>query len=41
MADKLNMPASSVADAVAYVIDQPVAIDVNEVIIRPLVEAAA
>ncbi|AWS48636.1 SDR family oxidoreductase [Streptosporangium sp. 'caverna'] len=41
MADKLNMPTSSVADAVAYVIDQPVAIDVNEIIIRPLVEAAA
>jgi NADP-dependent 3-hydroxy acid dehydrogenase YdfG len=40
MADKLNMPASTVADAIAYAIAQPASIDVSEIVIRPLAEAA-
>jgi NADP-dependent 3-hydroxy acid dehydrogenase YdfG len=41
MADKLNMPAATVADAIAYAIEQPVSIDVSEIVVRPLAEAAA
>ncbi|WP_203947436.1 SDR family oxidoreductase, partial [Planotetraspora thailandica] len=40
LADKLNMPADAVADAIAYAIEQPASIDVNEIVIRPIVEAA-
>jgi NADP-dependent 3-hydroxy acid dehydrogenase YdfG len=36
LAQSLNMPASIVADAIAYAIDQPGQIDVNEIVIRPL-----
>ncbi|SDI27724.1 SDR family oxidoreductase [Nonomuraea jiangxiensis] len=41
MADKLNMPAGTVADAIAYAIEQPASIDVSEIVVRPLAEAAA
>ncbi|GAA4575833.1 SDR family oxidoreductase [Planotetraspora kaengkrachanensis] len=41
MADKLNMPADTVADAIAYAIEQPASIDVSEIVIRPIAEAAA
>jgi NADP-dependent 3-hydroxy acid dehydrogenase YdfG len=39
LAQDLNMPASIVADAIAYAIDQPGQIDVNEIVIRPLATA--
>ncbi|WP_134768599.1 SDR family oxidoreductase [Nocardioides sp. 1609] len=29
------IPASAIADAVAYAVDQPVSVDVNEIIVRP------
>ena len=39
LAQNLNMPTSIVADAIAYAIDQPGQIDVNEIVIRPLATA--
>ncbi|MFC7641931.1 SDR family oxidoreductase [Streptosporangium lutulentum] len=40
LADKLNMPATTVAEAIAYAIEQPASIDVSEIVIRPVAEAA-
>jgi NADP-dependent 3-hydroxy acid dehydrogenase YdfG len=34
-AEQLAIPASAIADAIAFAIDQPAAVDVNELIIRP------
>ncbi|WP_433309557.1 SDR family oxidoreductase [Micromonospora sp. CA-269861] len=34
MAEELNMPASAVAAAIAYAIEQPAEVDVNELILR-------
>ncbi|MFJ3403827.1 SDR family oxidoreductase [Promicromonospora sp. NPDC090134] len=34
-AEELAIPASSVADAIAYAIGQPTDVDVNEIIVRP------
>ncbi|GAA2667189.1 SDR family oxidoreductase [Streptomyces lunalinharesii] len=34
-ADQLAIPASAVAQAIAYAVDQPAHVDVNEVIVRP------
>lgn len=39
--DKLNMPAVTVAEAIAYAIEQPASIDVSEIVIRPVAETAA
>ncbi|MFI9386478.1 SDR family oxidoreductase [Kutzneria sp. NPDC052558] len=39
MAGKLNMPTEVVADAIAYAIDQPAAIDVSEIVVRPVAQA--
>jgi NADP-dependent 3-hydroxy acid dehydrogenase YdfG len=40
MADSLQLPASSVADAIAYVIGQPNDVDVSEIVVRPRAEVA-
>ncbi|MBF8190133.1 hypothetical protein ITP53_31295 [Nonomuraea sp. K274] len=41
LADKLNMPAATVAEAIAHAVEQPASIDVSEIVIRPVAEAAA
>ncbi|MGW7667713.1 SDR family oxidoreductase [Streptomyces sp. NPDC054775] len=40
MADSLQLPAASVADAIAYVIGQPNDVDVSEIVVRPRAEVA-
>nr|WP_274528119.1 SDR family NAD(P)-dependent oxidoreductase [Micromonospora foliorum] len=37
-AEELGMPASAVADAIAYAITQPDSVDVNEIIMRSTVQ---
>jgi NADP-dependent 3-hydroxy acid dehydrogenase YdfG len=34
-AEQLAIPASAIADAIAFAIDQPAAVDVNELVVRP------
>jgi NADP-dependent 3-hydroxy acid dehydrogenase YdfG len=36
---QIAMPASAIADAVAYAIGQPPAVDVNEIVVRPTAQA--
>ncbi|MEV6902912.1 SDR family oxidoreductase [Amycolatopsis sp. NPDC051372] len=33
--EQLGIPASAVADAIAYAVSQPAAVDVNEIVVRP------
>jgi NADP-dependent 3-hydroxy acid dehydrogenase YdfG len=40
MADRFNIPASTVADAIAYAIDQPADVDVSEIVLRSRAEVA-
>jgi NADP-dependent 3-hydroxy acid dehydrogenase YdfG len=40
LADQFNLPATTVADAIAYAIDQPVDVDVSEIIIRTRTQLA-
>lgn len=35
---RLGIPASAVADAIAYAVRQPAAVDVNEIVVRPTVQ---
>ncbi|NLS04175.1 SDR family oxidoreductase [Rhizobium sp. P32RR-XVIII] len=35
---KIAMPASSIARAIAYAIEQPTDVDVNEIVVRPIVQ---
>lgn len=35
---KIAIPADSIAQAIAYAIDQPASVDVNEIVIRPTVQ---
>ncbi len=37
-AEQLAIPASAIADAIAFAIDQPANVDVNELIVRPTVQ---
>jgi NADP-dependent 3-hydroxy acid dehydrogenase YdfG len=34
-AEQLAIPASAIADAIAFAIDQPSTVDVNELTVRP------
>ncbi|MBO2442086.1 SDR family oxidoreductase [Actinomadura nitritigenes] len=38
-AEQLAIPASAIADAIAFAIDQPANVDVNELIVRPTAQA--
>lgn len=38
-ADQISIPASAIAEAVAYAISQPDNIDVGDIVIRPAVQA--
>lgn len=40
MADRFNIPASTVADAITYAIDQPAGVDVSEIVLRSRAEVA-
>ncbi|GAA5191870.1 SDR family oxidoreductase [Rugosimonospora acidiphila] len=40
MAERFNLPASTVAGAIAYAIDQPADVDVSEIVIRSRAELA-
>lgn len=35
---KIAMPASSIARAIAYAVEQPADVDVNEIVVRPIVQ---
>ena len=35
MMDQSSIPASAIAEAIAFAIDQPAEVDVNELIVRP------
>ncbi|MEZ0130458.1 oxidoreductase, partial [Flavobacterium sp. LBUM151] len=35
---KLAIPASSVARAIAFAIEQPADVDINEIVIRPTIQ---
>lgn len=37
-AEQLAIPASAIADAIAFAIDQPANVDVNELVVRPTVQ---
>ncbi|MFG1922050.1 SDR family oxidoreductase [Cryptosporangium sp. NPDC048952] len=39
MRDKIAIPPSAIAQAIAYAIEQPDSVDVNEVVIRPTVQS--
>lgn len=36
--EKLGLPASAIAEAIAYAITQPASVDVNEIIVRPTLQ---
>jgi NADP-dependent 3-hydroxy acid dehydrogenase YdfG len=40
MADRLSLPATTVADAIAYAVDQPADVDVSEIVLRSRAEVA-
>jgi NADP-dependent 3-hydroxy acid dehydrogenase YdfG len=39
MRDEIAMPPSTIASAIAYAIEQPAGVDVNEIVVRPTVQA--
>lgn len=39
MRDEIAMPPSAVASAIGYAIEQPAGVDVNEIVVRPTVQA--
>ncbi|MEV5910313.1 oxidoreductase [Streptomyces sp. WAC 01325] len=41
LADKLALPATAVSDAIVYAVNQPDHVDVNELVIRSVLDAAA
>ncbi len=40
MADKLALPATAVSDAIVYAVNQPERVDVGELVIRSVLDAA-
>lgn len=39
MRDEIAMPPSAVASAIGYAIEQPASVDINEIVVRPTVQA--
>ncbi|MFJ5265057.1 SDR family oxidoreductase [Streptomyces sp. NPDC088387] len=40
MADKLALPATAISDAIVYAVNQPDGVDVNELVLRSILDAA-